>query len=567
MTKNSPPCPFQNLFRVLSVLIWIPATLSAGALAYIEEETYRAELFGTVELWNGGLTGDSGMGAYQSDFDGLFHVHLNNRFEPVTSSIPYWQNNSVIGQTRANYMNAEAALHEIDPEQAEVYRNLVRKGTDYLLQYGIDDTYDGFFWRLDYDGSYTPDGNSDSTRKDTYGNTFVIFAFANAYAATGENRYLEAALDQIQVLYHRFEDPDYPRGFLPSANRSFSSRSGNRHFDPPVHLLEALMILYDHTDGADRKQIANWIEREGDFICEHMVADVHGQPEWLLLPEEFTTEWAPHPTSIDVRAGHTLETAFLLSRAVERGLGNPGWVDTAQKIMNFSIDVFVDPVDFAIYNHGSDYNGNLLSSKRNESEWWHICELVRALGHFAVVRGRMDYWPMVEKAAAFILDVQTDPNFDGLLTSLAVTGPSGDRSFSSTDEIKSHIWKVNYHDTMYRVELLRLLSDYGDEPTRWAAAHKWASGRRELAGFGEFQSYGNNWIHHSMLGPLFTKGDDGRTLWIHHPGLGWLFTGTGVFPFLQAVEGEWAGDWLYLFAGGKFWNASRQSYFRVDPRL
>ncbi len=460
MMKRADVALACALMGVLAAFLTGCSALGAGSgvARHVDAEECRRRLVETVDLWNGGLDGKSGMGVYREDWDGLFKVHLDRQFQFYESDIPYFRNSTVIAQSRAIYMNA-AACFAAPEDDKDRFKRAVLMGADYLLEYGRDPRYGGYFWRLDYDGDVPPDGNEDSTLKDTYGNTFLVFGLANAWRVSKEEKYLNAAMEQIELLYERFADPKHPGGFLPPFSRTWDGPRGVKHFDPPVHLLEALMVLHDHTSGATRRRIEEWIKRQGDFVTEVMYQDLPGHEDRGFVAEVFADNWKPHPDQVEVRGGHCVETAFLLGRAVERGLGDESWLEVARKIMTFAVDTFYDESHGAVLDSNSDYHGDVVDG--DVAEWWHNTEMARAAAHFSAVHG-MDYGEVFRKVDGFIRGALTDQRYGGLYIAREVLGREpGNLQLQLANTDKGHVWKVNYHHTMYLAELLRLEEKYG----------------------------------------------------------------------------------------------------------
>src|SRR5205085_1670852 len=70
---------FQTVsIRAQATTDFTPTTPQPGQ--FLDVDWYRANLISANDEWNGGLDGDSGMGAYQADFNGFFHMNLDRQF-------------------------------------------------------------------------------------------------------------------------------------------------------------------------------------------------------------------------------------------------------------------------------------------------------------------------------------------------------------------------------------------------------------------------------------------------------------------------------------------------------
>src|SRR5689334_15671273 len=94
---------------------------------FLDVDWYRLNQIENADRWNGGLDGDSGMGAYSDDFDGFFHVNLDQQFEQTPMRAT-----SAVAQSRGIYMNVEA-YRNAGAEDGQRFLDAAIAGTDYLL--------------------------------------------------------------------------------------------------------------------------------------------------------------------------------------------------------------------------------------------------------------------------------------------------------------------------------------------------------------------------------------------------------------------------------------------------
>lgn len=76
-----------------------PGDLPRASL-FLDADWYRARLIEAADLWNGGLDGRTGMGAYRDDFNGCFHVELDRQWRPGRMRYT-----TAVAQSRVIYMN------------------------------------------------------------------------------------------------------------------------------------------------------------------------------------------------------------------------------------------------------------------------------------------------------------------------------------------------------------------------------------------------------------------------------------------------------------------------------
>ncbi|QNN25082.1 hypothetical protein HED60_23325 [Planctomycetales bacterium ZRK34] len=423
----------------------------------------RQDLIALVDLYNGGLDGQSGAGAYDnihtpsSTWNGLFQLDLDRQF-----NLKQIANMSDISQARAVYLNT-AAFRASSGEAR--FLTTAQRGVDYLFDKAYDTTYGGFFWGLDADGSSPPTstkriGGTFATDKMSYGQVHTVYALAQTYRIAGAGTLLNNAyLGWNDYKAHFSDTSNGPGAYLPTQSRDYSALLVKRNIDYMTHAFEAAMELYDATPGSDprRSVIAQDMLDIGHFIVQ-LSQPMTGHADREYIPFTFDATWQP-ATGATVSTGHQLELAYLLSRGVERG-GPATWLDTANRLLNYGLAYGVD------MNSASVYHGGLVHATVNpdgtpvgatEVVWWDQAELTRATLEFALLRGRDDLWNAFDAAWPFINNVLVDPIYGGWFQTVqwdgsAWTYPSG----YGTD--KGHVWHVGYHETMLYDEILRLSS-------------------------------------------------------------------------------------------------------------
>ena len=79
-----------------------------AAAEQVDPAAARADLIRFADTWNGGQQGKlgtAGMGAYASNWSGLFWTNLDRRFNRINA---YTIDQTIIAQSRAIYLNVEA---------------------------------------------------------------------------------------------------------------------------------------------------------------------------------------------------------------------------------------------------------------------------------------------------------------------------------------------------------------------------------------------------------------------------------------------------------------------------
>ncbi len=420
---------------------------------FVDVDWYRAQLIATADLWNGG------MGAYAADFNGCFHVDLTRDWQPKWDSRQELSSNA---QSRAIYMNVEA-YRAAGPEKGQRFLDAINRGVDCLLVHFRDEEYGGFYWMLDRDQKVV------DSMKQGYGNVHPLMALAQAYGVTHDPEHLSAAMQQLEVIESRFMDPDYPAAVRPGFSRDFSEIIGVNNVDVFTHYFEALLALYDVTEGTDHERVGALIRQEGDFLIGQLYVDQEGFTDRGYVAYNYDEEWKPSqlPYSRNTQwsgaqhasTGHNIELAYLLSRAVERGF-DERWLATAQKLLKFCQEYAFDAKYGAMQYETLAYDGKPLEGNPDNPYfiWWAQCESARAFLHLAVVRG-WDTQAAFKRQESFIQDYLIDHEYGGLFERLRLNSAG-----VPTPDImnKGHIWKVNYHFNMFMTEVLRLALEYPD---------------------------------------------------------------------------------------------------------
>jgi len=468
-----------------------PETPKTGV--FLDSDWYRRNLIDTVDRWNGGINYEfenlysSGMGVYLSDFNGFFHVNVDQQWNQVS---PAWTRaTSVVAHSRAIYMNVEA-YRAAGAMKGERFLQAATAGADFLLEHYWDKENGGFYW------SVFPSGELSVKNKRTYGIIHPTFVLAQVYSITKDPKYLSSALAALDVISSHFMDPDYPQ-MIQNWNYSEDFGSGyvSNNIDGNAHYFEALLALFDVTPlGERRNEIADLIEKNGNFITQVAYKDYFDQEKNIVsgyLAYHYDSEWQPsqvefYPnrqwsTAMHTNTGLGIEWAFLLSRATERGFGTfvespeKDWMEVANKLVKFCLEYTIDENYGGMRPYITDYQGQNLFyyqddgsyvevSSNNSFEWWPQAETSRALLHWVAVHGHEDFSKernLVKKFKSienFFTLHQTDLEYGGIYPSVNLD-PT-DNGLTPNTSYKGNDWKAGYHATMFFSEALRLASYY-----------------------------------------------------------------------------------------------------------
>ncbi|MDR3220311.1 MAG: AGE family epimerase/isomerase [Dysgonamonadaceae bacterium] len=238
-----------------------------------------------------------------------------------------------------------------------------RRAYDYIKAYFIDKLHGGAFWELDYQG------NPVNTKKQTYVQGFMLYAFSEYYRATGDAESLQLAKDFFYLIERCFdkEQGGYfeasSRDWLPIDDMRLSEKDANekKTMNTHLHILEPytnLCRIWDNDElkAAQKRLIRIFIDKIVDRQSNH-------------LQLFFDEKWNVKSTVISY--GHDIEASWLLFEAAEE-LGDQELADEV-KIISLKIA--------AAASEGLLPDGSLSYERNNahidhERHWWVQAEAV-----------------------------------------------------------------------------------------------------------------------------------------------------------------------------------------------
>lgn len=338
--------------------------------------------------------------------DGFYQPLLAHDWTPKPQ-----QKATLISQARFIYVMAMG--YEITGNKR--YLAAMQHAADYLLNHFSDPDIPGQWYR-----ALQADGHVGNRGFHAYGNAQVIFALAHAYKITQDAKYLDAAMSTWLEL-----------------DISGAIADTNKHYDlhglnAAMHIFESLIALYKASDRS--KLIGTDVNALAKYIVGHFY-----DPKLGVFVEELTPKLERKPDG-EIRLGHAIEIAFLLSRAVDAGLP-ASYLEPANASVDFVARQAAKHPE-GLIPHTTDYQGN----PRDPTEyWWSQTELLRGLAHFSLHRGRNDLNSQFNKTFMGVRKHFIDPHDSGW--------------YKTADGItldKGEPWKAGYHVTMMLTELMRL---------------------------------------------------------------------------------------------------------------
>lgn len=371
-----------------------------------------------------------------------------------------------------------------DPAYANTarYATMAAKGCDFLLQYDRSPV-GGWYWGFNANGTVPTDNTWDKySANQSIGIAAVGMGLARTYGLTGDMTYWNAAKDAWNVLDTRLRDAwgNPTAGKVYNFSGEIVSSSENRpNMNHLMHTFETLQHMYAVAPAADKQTFGDALREWGNDLVNNAYRDRPGYSNQGYFPDVFDRDpttgafvapaivyQASNPsdpantrrfTGGQVNCGHSIETAFFLSRGVELLEANgqisadeaEAWLTAAEKTLNYAIATGYDGERHVLYAI-ADYDGNLRAGQTiaegAKPDAWMTLELLRATMHWAAVRGRSDLWDEFDAALA-MAQVHMIDAADG-----------GWCAYDRFNDGKSSTWGGPYHDAMFYDEALRLVT-------------------------------------------------------------------------------------------------------------
>lgn len=226
---------------------------------------------------------------------------------------------SIILNTRLLWYFSDYARHF----QNEKAKNLAQKAADLIQARFYDPEYGGLFWSL------SPDFMPRETHKQSYAQAYGIYAFAEYFALTKDEKARAFAYGLFEAVEQHFRDQSFggygealTRTFAPLDDQRLSPKDKNapKTMNTHLHIMEAYSRLYQVAPSDALKEALTHVT---SIFMQHFVDEKAGH-----LRAFFTQDW--QDLSDHVTFGHDIEASWLLIEAAH-ALNDPALIKQAQK--------------------------------------------------------------------------------------------------------------------------------------------------------------------------------------------------------------------------------------------
>lgn len=317
------------------------------------------------------------------------------------------------------------------------YLHLATYAKDYIMEHFIDPEYGGAYMTVSYRGDPL------DTRKHTLTLSYFIYAFAEYYRATGEERALEEAIKIFKAIEEYALDREF-NGYFEVFSRDWTrvndrllgerSPEDEKTMITHLHLVEAYAGLFRvWKEERMKDRLRNILETFNEKIIDDKTYHLHYFMD---------RNWNP-TTKID-SYGHDIEASWLIYEAAHI-LHDPTYL---AQVTELSVKV----ADAAA--EGIMADGSMLTEKDHETDhvvkirsWWEQAESVVGYLNAYEITGDMKYLDMAIKSWEYIKQYIIDNENGGWYPFVNEDGIPGTRD-------KANFWTCPYHNGRMALEVI-----------------------------------------------------------------------------------------------------------------
>jgi cellobiose epimerase len=319
------------------------------------------------------------------------------------------------------------------------------------------DAVTGSFWDHELGGLYWMTdcrGRSVSTRKQTYGQAFGIYAFAEYYRATGSGAALDLAKRLFRLLEEHCYDPVF-MGYIEARDRGWQKlddlRLSDRDLNCPKSMNTHLHVLEAYANLMRVWRDPLLVERQGELIRTMMdrIVDASTGHQKMFFDERWNS------LSDHVSFGHDIETSWLLVEAAEV-LGDAALIARAKKLALLLTETALKEgldTDGSMFFE-ADGSGTILDPTKH---WWVQAEAVVGFYNAYQIGGDERFLTASRRVWDYIEKKVVDRKHGEWHARLSRDGVP----LTEADDPEAHLvgpWKCPYHNARVCFEMLERLT-------------------------------------------------------------------------------------------------------------
>lgn len=349
---------------------------------------------------------------------------------------------SLVLNTRILWFFSEAA----DLLGEAKYREMAERAYHYLIEHFRDNEHGGYVWQVDYQGSKV------STRKQVYGQSFVIYALSAYYHLTKQ----QSVLDEANIIFELLEKHAFDRvqgGYFEAFTQDWQPiddlRLSEKDLNHPktmnthLHVLEAYTGLHRINPTEDTR---NALERVLTYFENNMI-DQNTQHLRMFLDNECND----HSTAYSY--GHDIEASWLIWEALE--------VLSCQPLLNelrpAVLGLAQSCLEEAITPSGAVFDELEFSESvpAPVHPWWVQAEALVGFFNAYELTGDKQYFSAMEHVWQFIQNQVIDTEFGEWLWFSRCS--KQEYCAEAQPPYKAGSWKGPYHNGRAMIELYQRL--------------------------------------------------------------------------------------------------------------
>lgn len=324
----------------------------------------------------------------------------------------------------------------------EEYLQIAERAYKYLIDFFYDKVNGGFYWSLNNDGSIY------DSKKQVYGQAFVVYGLVEYYKITAKKEVLQLAKETYRLL-ERYSFDMYHLGYLEAHDRNWKEitnlklsekdQNDKKSMNTHLHIIEAYSNLYSAWPD---DQLKNAISLLLSNFKNHIINQKTSHLD-LFFDEDWTVK------SSLISFGHDIEASWLLLEAA-----------TIIKNKTYISDFQIIALKMAGASMiGLQDNGGLLYEYNPSNNLWHK---------------EYHWWPQAEAMVGFFNVWQTSSELRFLTYVLSVwefikshlkDKKNGewfwglDKNLNPMlEEDKAGFWKCPYHNGRACIELIKRIN-------------------------------------------------------------------------------------------------------------